>query len=184
MKKYAISLAMLTVCGSCALADTPAEMTRPDLGDENPSQSVIPANPPKDVVGTDGSANWYVNMSYGGFDFELPAGTIVERGSSLLAKYPDGSFGVSMTNEGNRAANQKIAFELCRKMAASMHLPDPRVEKVSFGKCGGAKATGRLEGQEVTILVLPYDSQQTTTVILATPHRSDWVDHFLQTLKR
>jgi len=41
-----------------------------------------------------------------------------------------------------------------------------------------------LEGHQVTVLVLPYDNQEVTAVILSSPGRQEWVDHFLQTLKR
>lgn len=44
--------------------------------------------------------------------------------------------------------------------------------------------SGKVEGQLVTVLVLPYDDQEITTVIMATPNRNDWVNHYLETLKR
>lgn len=149
-------------------------------------ENQVPAETPMggNTVTDDGKANWYVNMDYAGFEFELPAGTVIDKGSSLVAKYPDGTFGLSMTNVEKRGSNQKIAFEVCKRLATSMHLPDPHVEKVQYGRCGGAKASGELEGQQVTVLVLPYNGQEVTTVILATPGRSEWVNHFLRTLKR
>lgn len=125
----------------------------------------------------------YMPSEYSGFRFELPAGTMIEKGSSLVAKYPDGSFGISMTNTA-RPSKQKFAYELCKRNADQMHLRSPKVEKVKYGRAAGAKATGILEGQHITILVLPYDDQEMTTVILATPNRTDWVDHFLSTLKK
>lgn len=135
-------------------------------------------------VGANGQANWYVGMDYAGFEFELPAGMQTQKGSSLLSKSEDGSFGLSMSNVSKPGANQKIAYEVCRRLATSMHLPDPKVEKVHYGKCGGAKASGELEGQQVTVLVLPYNDQEVTAVILSSPQRQEWVDHFLRTLKR
>ncbi len=136
------------------------------------------------AVGADGHANWYVNMDYAGFEFEVPAGMQTQKGSSLLSKSDDGTFGLSMSNVEKPGSNQKIAYEVCRRLATSMHLPSPKVEKVHYGKCGGAKATGMLEGHQVTVLVLPYDNQEVTAVILSSPGRQEWVDHFLQTLKR
>lgn len=133
---------------------------------------------------TETEPNWFVNMDYAGFDFQIPAGTIVQKGSSFLAKHPDGTFGVSMTNIEKPGANQKIAFEVCSRMADTMKLANAEVMKVKYGKCAGAKATGTLEGQQVTVVVLPYDDQEVTTVILATPSRQEWVNQFLRTLKR
>ena len=123
-------------------------------------------------------------MDYAGFEFEVPAGMQTQKGSSLLSKSDDGTFGLSMSNVEKPGSNQKIAYEVCRRLATSMHLPSPKVEKVHYGKCGGAKATGMLEGHQVTVLVLPYDNQEVTAVILSSPGRQEWVDHFLQTLKR
>ncbi len=148
------------------------------------SQTPVETPMAGNTVTDDGKANWYVNMDYAGFEFELPAGTVIDKGSSLIAKYPDGTFGLSMTNVEKRGSNQKIAFELCQRLASSMHMPDARVERVQYGRCGGAKASGEIEGQQVTVLVLPYNGQEVTTVIIATPGRSEWVDHFLRTLKR
>ena len=134
-------------------------------------------------VNANGEPNWFINMDYAGFNFELPAGTVVQKGSSLIAKYPDGSFGVSMSNIA-KPSRQKYAYEICRRNVEEMKLENASVEKVKYGKCAGAKASGTLEGSKVTILVLPYDDQEVTTVILASPNREEWVNHFLRTLKR
>lgn len=151
-----------------------AKTDNTEAGGINMDQSPVKEN---------GEANWYINMDYAGFKFELPAGTVVERGSSLLAKYPDGSFGVSMSNVA-KPSKQKFAYEICQRNVLEMKLKNAKVEKVKYGKAAGAKATGDLEGQKVTMLVLPYDDQEVTTVILATPNREEWVNHFLETLKR
>lgn len=159
-----------------ATEQTEAEM-------EKPTQAELEKQA-ANSVGKNGEAQWYVAMDYAGFEFELPAGLQVQKGSSLIGKSADGTFGVSMSNVEKQGSDQKMAFELCRRLATSMHLPNPKVEKVNYGKCGGAKATGVLEGQQVTVLVLPYRGQEVTTVILASPNREEWVNHFLQTLKR
>lgn len=141
-------------------------------------------NGPVAEMAADIDTPWYLNLDYAGFNFEVPAGSVVEKGSGMIIKYPDGTFGVSLTNTEERGVNQKRAFEVCRLLATKMHLPNPHVEKANFGKSKGAKATGELEGQQVTVLVLPYNDQQVTTVVLASPDRKEWTDHFLRTLKR
>ncbi len=125
----------------------------------------------------------YMPVDFNGFTFELPKGTIVEKGSQLIAKYPDGTFGISMQNIP-KASKQKFALELCKRNAAEMGLKNAFIDKAKFGKVSGAIASGDLEGQKVTILVLPYDLQQMTTVIIATPDRTKWVKHFLESLKK
>lgn len=165
-----------------ALAEEP-EMQTPDLTGETPATLSL-QNPDEDAVKSDGEANWYVGMDYAGFSFEIPAGTMVEKNSKLLARYPDGSFGVSMSNVAKSGSNQKIAKQLCTELARTLKLKDEKVEGVKFGKCSGAKATGDMEGQKVTLLVLPYDGEEMTTVIIANDNRTNWVDHLLETLKR
>lgn len=128
------------------------------------------------------TANWFVPLSYGGFDFEIPAGSVVEKNSKLLVKYPDGSFGVSMENEA-LALDQKIAFEKAKAYATKYGLTDPEVDKVTIDGVKGAKAVGKLENHTVTVLILPVTDQQVTTVIMATPDRKDWADHFISSLK-
>lgn len=128
------------------------------------------------------SAHWYVPLSYGGFDFEIPAGSIVQKDSKMLVKYPDGSFGVSMGNE-SVGLTQKIAFEKARMYATKYKLTDPKVEKVTVGNSKGARAKGMLENHEVTVLILPVNDQQVTTVIIATPNRQEWANHFVNSMK-
>lgn len=183
MKKIITAAIAAALCAIGAYAQN--EMPRPDLGEDivETVDTVALSQQAPDAVGQDGQAQWFVNMDYAGFEFEIPAGTIVDKGSKLLARYPDGTFGLSMLNEAKQS-NQKIAFEVCRRMAAEMKIPNAHVEKVKFGSSNGAKAQGMIEGQLVTLLVLPYSDQQVTTVMLATPNHQDWVDHFLRTLKR
>lgn len=180
-KRIIMALVLLTAIGGYMQAQENKELTGPDLsGDMTPA----PAEQRESMVGKDGKAEWYVNMDYAGFEFELPAGVVVDKGPKLVARYPDGSFGLSMVNEAGGGTNQKIAFELCRRIAKEQNIPDMKVEKVKYGKCSGAKASGEADGIETTILVLPYDSEQVTAVLMCTPQRSEWVNHFLRTLKR
>lgn len=171
----ALALGSLGASAQITLGNESEKRPAPDLSIDEKSLTQNPDTKEPD---------WYMGMDFAGFEFEIPAGSVVERGNNMLVKYPDGTFGISMTNTEKRGSNQKLAFDLCRRLATSMHLPSPKVERVSFGKCNGAKASGTLEGQNVTVLVLPYGDNEVTTVILATPHRTAWVDHFLDTLKR
>lgn len=168
-----------------ALAQSETEASKPDLsGEMAPAVDMEQvARQAEGNIGKDGSAQWFVDMDYSGFNFKIPAGTIVEKGSTLVAKYPDGSYGISMANE-SLPSNQKIAFQVCRRLATEMNIPDAKVNKVSYGRSNGARATGNINGQEVTILVLPYDNQQVTAVVLNTPRRADWTRQFLSTLTR
>ena len=130
------------------------------------------------------SADWYIPLSYGGFNFEIPAGSIVDKGSKITVKYPDGSFGMSMENEEFRGGSQKIAYEKARSYAKRYELKDAEVSKVTVGGVKGAKAVGQLENHQVTVIILPVNEQQVTTVLMATPNRTDWVNHFVQTMSR
>lgn len=179
-----IIIAALAAAGTIVCnAQTPGEPAGPDLTGEMESAPLngTPAQPP---VGDNGQAEWYVWMDYADFEFELPSGLLVDKGPRFLAKSQDGSFGVSMTNEHREGVNQKIAYEIARRMATELNVTDAKVNKVKYGKCSGACATGSLEGSDVTLLVLPYGDEQVTAVILSAPSHRNWTDHFLQTLKR
>lgn len=126
---------------------------------------------------------WYVNTDFDGMNFQLPGGIQIERGSAFLAKYPDGTFGVSM-EKINKSATKKVALNLCERLADSLHIPRAGVKKVSFGKAKGAKAQGIIEGKLVTCIVLAYDDHQLQIVIMADKNREAWVKHFLNTLNK
>ncbi len=130
------------------------------------------------------SANWYIPLNYAGFNFEIPAGSLVDKGSKIVVKYPDGSFGISMENEEFRGGNQKIAYEKARSYVKRYELKDAKVERVTVDGVKGAKASGMLEEHEVTVIILPVNDQQLTTVIMATPKRQEWAQHFYTSLKR
>lgn len=172
---------------------TPAQnttvVTEEGVAVEEPQEGIVDRSEgqgdPESSVDENGQVvPWFNNYEYAGFKFELPTGMEIEQGSSLKGTYPDGTFGISMSNVAKRGANQKLAYEVTRRMAQDLHLSQPKVAKENFGKCKGAIATGMLEGQVVTILTLPYNDQEVTTVMLATPVRQAWVQHFLRTLKR
>lgn len=130
------------------------------------------------------NANWFIPLNYGGFDFEIPAGSLVEKNHKVVVKYPDGSFGVSMENEQADGLSQKIAFEKARLYADRYKLKDAKVTKTIIDGIKGAQATGMLESHQVTVLILPVGNQQLTTVVMATPQRSEWGRHFISSLKQ
>lgn len=133
--------------------------------------------------GTTTDTPWFLNLDYAGFGFEIPAGSVVEKNGTLVARYPDGSFGVSMSNQEVRGSDQRRAFELCRMLSKQLELQNPEVKKVTVANVKGAKAVGTLEGKAVTVLILPTNDQELTTVIMASDNRQDWTDHFLRTMK-
>lgn len=161
-----------------------AQITLGEKEEKRPAPDLTMGSTPQSEASDAKEPDWFMGMDYAGFEFEIPAGSVVERGQTMVVKYPDGTFGLSMSNTAKKGSSQREAMELCRRLATSMHLPNPSVERVNFGKCSGAKASGMLEGQHVTMLVLPYNDNEVTTVILATPSRTGWVEHFLETLKR
>ena len=135
--------------------------------------------------GTSAEMPWFVSMGYGGFDFEIPAGSIVEKGSTVMVKYPDGTFGLSMVNEETQGANQKIAFELCRHVVKQLDIKDAHVDKRTIGGVDGAIARGSIENRQVTVIILPVGTNDAvTTVIMASPERANWVNNFIDSLKK
>lgn len=126
----------------------------------------------------------FMPVEYDGFWFEVPEGSIVTEENSKVIKYPDGTFGVSATTIRERGSNQKRALSICRGIAGEMKIAHPKIEKFSKNGLKGATATGELEGQTVTIAVIPVNDKELTTVIIATPGRTDWTEHLLSTLKK
>lgn len=126
---------------------------------------------------------WYINLDYSGYEFEIPAGSIVDKGPRTLVKYPDGSFGVSVTNEEKRGCNQKTALTACTKLAESLGLPKSKVEKVKIDRVIGAKASGTYQGSDITVMVLPYNNEEVSLVLMGAPNRRNWMDHFMESLK-
>ncbi|MCM1369199.1 MAG: hypothetical protein NC204_02380 [Candidatus Amulumruptor caecigallinarius] len=176
IKMLTLAAAVIAACSpSIVKAEEP--MTGPDLNMTNTTESTPAAQTPTDTP-------WYLNLDYEGFNFEVPAGSIVDKGSSLMVKYPDGTFGVSMTNTEAKGVNQARAVEICQRNAVQMHLANPKVEKITCGKAKGAIASGMTEGQEITIIILPHADSQLSTIIIATPGRREWVDHFVASLKK
>lgn len=182
-------ISLLTAClalSAVAYADEPKEgpYLEPDPTPrakvETPARPAADAADPNDPMS---QLDWYLSLDYDGYEFEVPAGCVVEKGPKMLIKYPDGTFGVSMTSSEALGMNQKRAVEICRRMTQAMKLPNPWIEKIKCGKAGGAKATGVYEGQNVTVLVLPYDGREITAVMLASPARKEWAEHFIESLK-
>ena len=146
-----------------------------------PASAQQPAAPHE---GTSAEMPWFIPLSYNGFNFDIPAGSIVEKGSTILVKYPDGSFGLSITNVESEGGGQQGAFLTCRKLASQLKLENQVVKKETIGGVDGAIAKGTLEGREVTVIILPVSGQETTMVMMATPNRQAWADHFRQSISR
>ncbi len=140
--------------------------------------------PAQSAEGTSAEMPWYIPLSYNGFNFDIPAGSIVEKGSTILVKYPDGSFGLSISNVESEGGGQQAAFLTCRRLATQLKLEDASVRKETIGGVDGAVAKGRLEDRDVTVIILPVSGQETTMVMMATPNRQAWADHFRQSITR
>lgn len=126
----------------------------------------------------------FMPVEYDGFWFDVPEGSIITEEYSKVAKYPDGSFGVSATTAHVRGSNQKRALEVCKAAAGQMRLANAKVGKYSVNGLKGALASGTIEGQTVTIVVLPANDKELTTVVIATPARSEWTDKVISSIRK
>lgn len=135
------------------------------------------------VEGNATATDWFVTIDYNGYEFEIPAGCLVEKGPTVVAKYPDGTFGVSMSNVESIGTSQRNCIEVCKRLVKQLKLKDAKIENKKVGKVEGAKATGEFDGTLVTILILPYDDQETTAIIMAAPGRQAWADHLVETMR-
>lgn len=126
----------------------------------------------------------YVKASWQGLDFEMPEGLVENREKGYIAKSPDGSFGVSLSQADSRSINQKRAASLCQGLARQMHIARPEVKLVKINGMKGAIATGDLENKRVSILILASGGNQIEAVVINDPSRSAWADHFFRTFSR
>ena len=125
-----------------------------------------------------------LSLEYSGWEFQVPPGATVTRDARMNITYPGQSlFGMSLVNQEVRGSNQKRAYEMCQRSAKEFRLENPKVEKVSISGAKGAKATGRSEGVDVTILILPTNDNELTMVIMADPERSGATEAVISSLK-
>lgn len=124
-----------------------------------------------------------VSMEFDGLQFSVPFGMKVERGESLTAIYPDGTFGLTMAPESH-PSTKKIAFNLCKRLADTLGLPRTQVKKRNFGSAKGAYAQGMVDGMYVMCVVLTYENHQMQITVMAKPERKEWVNNFLNSLNR
>lgn len=125
-----------------------------------------------------------LSLEYSGWEFQVPPGATVTRDARMTITYPGQSlFGMSLVNQEVRGSNQKRAYEMCQRSAKEFRLENPKVEKVSISGAKGAKATGRSEGVDVTILILPTNDNELTMVIMADPERSGAAEAVISSLK-
>ena len=113
----------------------------------------------------------------------MPDGSTELLGNGLTVKYPDGTFGVSVSVESRRGSDQKRCLQLCRKLASQMHIKDAQVTKVKINGKNGAVASGFLESQRVSIAILPSGSKEITCIVMNDPTRAPWADRVLRTLR-
>ena len=59
------------------------------------------------------------------------------------------------------------------------------VDKRTIGGVDGAIARGSIENRQVTVIILPVGTNDAvTTVIMASPERANWVNNFIDSLKK
>ncbi len=127
----------------------------------------------------------FAKGEFAGFKFSIPAGAeITENGGSYLLKYPDGSFGVSMTRTDARASDQRRAESVVRGLARSMKLSAGSVKPVMINGLKGAMATGEVEGSQVSVGVLVYGGKELQLVVMNSHARGEWARELLKTLTR
>ena len=123
--------------------------------------------------------------SFAGFRFDLPEGALVEQtDNSYIAKYPDGSFGVSMMRTDAKASNQKRATAVVQGLAKSMHLSGSSVRQVEVNGLKGAVATGTVEGSDVSVAILVYGGKELQLVAMSSPEHAGWTAQLLKTIHR
>ena len=136
-----------------------------------------------DAVTTSPASVNFHRVSHDGVSFEAPDSCIELHGNGLTVKYPDGTFGVSLSTEPRRGSDQKRCLQLCKSLAAKMHIKDAEVKKVKINGKNGAVASGFLESQRVSIAILPDGNKELTCIVMNDPSRAAWADRVIRTLR-
>lgn len=122
---------------------------------------------------------------FDGFRFDLPEGCITETGkNTFMAKYSDGSFGVSMMRTDAKASDQKRATAVVQGLAKTMHLPLSSVRQTTVNGMKGAIVTGDMEGKQVTAAVIVHKGRELQIVAMSDPSHTDWTRQLFKTLDR
>lgn len=165
MKKTLTALAL-------ALAALAASAQEPALTEHEETISVVPVQ------------THYTETRFDGFRFDLPEGCVADTAKdSFIAKYPDGSFGVSMTLTDAKASDQKRATAVVQGLARSMHLPSSAVRQTVVNGMKGAVATGDIEGKRITVAVLTHNGHELQVVAMADPSHLPWTDQLMKSLR-
>lgn len=124
-------------------------------------------------------------VKFAGFHFSLPSRCIVdEQKNSYVAKYPDGSFGISVTRTDSKAPDAGRASTVVRGLARQMHIDGTDVKQLNLNGMKGAIATGRLEGKRVSIAMLVGGGREIQLVVMNSPERDEWTERLLKSLGR
>lgn len=126
---------------------------------------------------------YYVNNDFDGLWFQLPNEVDIVKGSEFRAVSKDGGFAVNMVKV-NQPSTMKITTELCKRACDSFGLSRGSVRKIKFKGVKGVRAEGLIDGRKVVIVVLPYEDHQVQIVLMTDPFHTEWVEHFLKTLRK
>jgi hypothetical protein len=127
----------------------------------------------------------FTKFEYQGFVFAIPASVRMnETSKEAIGKCEDGTFGMSIKVEKDKAASGNAAVEMCRRMVTELSVADARVTKLLVHGMVGAKMEGNVEGSPLTMLILAADGKFVKVVIINTPQRADWVNLVLDSVTR
>lgn len=132
---------------------------------------------------TASTAQTYKPINYLGYTFDVPEECIVDNGNSLTVKYPDGSFGISLTHLDAPGTDMKRVESLCIGIAKNIKINDAVTEKVKINGRKGVLCKGNAEGENVEILILPAKGKEFTAMIVFRPGREEFAQRFLRTVR-
>lgn len=125
----------------------------------------------------------YKQIDYLGYTFEVPEECIVDNGNALTVKYPDGSFGISVTHLNAPGTDIKRAESLCKGIAKNIRVNDAVTEKVKINGRRGVLCKGNAEGENIEILLLPAKGKEFTAMMVFRPGREEFAQRFLRTVR-
>lgn len=125
-----------------------------------------------------------LTVDFKGFEIKVPADALVEEDDRLVVKLSDGTLGASLSVASAKGSDRKRCLRMVSDLASRLHIRDAKVRKVKVNGMQGAIASGILESQQVSVLMLPSKGKELTCIIMNDASRASMAERMIGSLSR
>lgn len=126
----------------------------------------------------------YTTAAFSNLKFELPVGMTENREKGYSATTDDGLFGVSITQFESNALTKKNSRNMIREMADFLKVEKVKTTDVKYAEAHGVQANGKLNGQNVTMIILNSWGKVTQIVMIYADEYNDAADRYLRSMSK